>query len=37
MDLTKRLEEVRLEWGNFSWMETIREGTRKSFLEVAVT
>lgn len=28
-DLTGRLEEVRLEWGNFSWLETIHEGARK--------
>lgn len=35
--LTGRSEEVRLEWGNFSWMETVREGASKSFLEVAIT
>lgn len=37
LDLTGRSEEVRLEWGNFSWMQTVHEGARKSFLEVAIT
>lgn len=37
LDLTGRLEEVRLEWGNFRWMETVRERARRSFLGVAIT